>query len=95
MLVHRATMNHRNHRDPQTALKMRLRELAASRVRFGSRRLTVMLRRECWSVNAKRIYRLYTADGAGGADQGTQEDRAPCFCGVGHGGILPEDGVIE
>ena len=44
-------------------LKMRLRELAASRVRFGYRRLTVMLRREGWAVNAKRIYRLYTADG--------------------------------
>ena len=42
---------------------MRLRELAASRVRFGYRRLTVMLRREGWRVNAKRIYRLYTEDG--------------------------------
>ncbi len=42
---------------------MRLRELAASRVRFGYRRLTVMLRREGWPVNAKRIYRLYAEDG--------------------------------
>ncbi len=42
---------------------MRLRELAASRVRFGYRRLTVMLRREGWKVNAKRIYRLYSEDG--------------------------------
>jgi putative transposase len=42
---------------------MRLRELAASRVRFGYRRLTVLLRREGWTVNAKRIYRLYTEDG--------------------------------
>ena len=42
---------------------MRLRELAASRVRFGYRRLTVMLRREGWRVNAKRIYRLYTEEG--------------------------------
>jgi putative transposase len=40
-----------------------MRELAASRVRFGYRRLTVMLRREGWAVNAKRIYRLYTEDG--------------------------------
>jgi putative transposase len=63
MMINRATMNHRSRRDPQTALKMRLRELAASRVRFGYRRLTVMLRREGWMVNAKRIYRLYTADG--------------------------------
>jgi transposase InsO family protein len=63
MMVNRATMNHQSRRDPQTALKMRLRELAANRVRFGYRRLTVMLRREGWAVNAKRIYRLYTADG--------------------------------
>jgi transposase InsO family protein len=48
---------------PQDALRSRLRELAASRVRFGYRRLTVMLRREGWRVNPKRIYRLYTEDG--------------------------------
>jgi putative transposase len=32
-------------------------------VRFGYRRLTVLLRREGRAVNAKRIYRLYTEDG--------------------------------
>ena len=42
---------------------MRLREVAAARVRFGYRRLTVLLRREGWRVNAKRIYRLYTEEG--------------------------------
>ena len=58
-----ATLRYHCRRDPQTALWMRLRELAASRVRFGYRRLTVLLRREGWAVNAKRIYRLYTEDG--------------------------------
>jgi len=38
---------------------MRIRELAGSRVRYGYRRLTVLLRREGWVVNAKRVYRLY------------------------------------
>ena len=42
---------------------MRLRELAASRVRYGYRRLTVLLRREGRTVNAKRIYRLYREEG--------------------------------
>ncbi len=42
---------------------MRLRELAAARVRFGYRRLTVLLRREGWRVNAKRAYRLYCEEG--------------------------------
>jgi putative transposase len=40
-----------------------LRELAAVRVRFGYRRLTVLLRREGWQVNAKRIYPLYGLEG--------------------------------
>jgi putative transposase len=63
MMLNRSTMYYRSRRDPQHALRGRIRELAASRVRFGYRRLTVLLRREGWAVNAKRVYRLYTADG--------------------------------
>ena len=58
-----ASLRYQGHRDPQDALRMRVREVAASRVRFGYRRLTVLLRREGWRVNAKRIYRLYTENG--------------------------------
>ena len=36
--------------------------MAAKHVRYGYRRLTVLLRREGWKVNAKRIYRLYTEE---------------------------------
>ena len=43
----------------QEALRAELRELAATHVRYGYRRLTVLLRREGWTVNAKRVYRLY------------------------------------
>jgi len=63
MMINRSTMTYQSRRDPQDALRMRLHQLAANRVRFGYRRLTVMLRREGWKVNPKRIYRLYTADG--------------------------------
>ena len=42
---------------------MRLKEFAATRVRFGYRRLTVLLRREGWMVNAKRVYRIYKDEG--------------------------------
>ena len=48
---------------PQTALRMRLKELAAARVRYGYRRLHILLRREGWAVNNKRIYRLYREEG--------------------------------
>ena len=61
--VERATLRYTHHRDPQEALRMRLRELAGSRVRYGYRRLTVLLKREGWQVNAKRIYRLYLEEG--------------------------------
>jgi putative transposase len=44
-------------------LRHRLRELAGTHVRYGYRRLTVLLRREGWRVNAKRIYRLYREEG--------------------------------
>ena len=40
-------------------MKMRLRDLAMSRVRFGYLRLTVMLKREGWEVGKKLVYRLY------------------------------------
>jgi putative transposase len=43
-------------------LRRRLCEMAATCVRYGYRRLTVLLRREGWKVNAKRIYRLYAEE---------------------------------
>jgi putative transposase len=42
---------------------MRLRDLAASRVRWGYRRLHILLLREGWKVNHKRIHRLYKLEG--------------------------------
>lgn len=37
----------------------RIKEIAATRVRYGYRRIHVLLRREGWRVNPKRVYRLY------------------------------------
>jgi putative transposase len=59
----RSSQRYRSRRDPQVELRMRLRDLAASRVRYGYRRLHVLLRREGWPVNAKRVYRLYAEEG--------------------------------
>ena len=43
-------------------LRVRLRELAEERRRFGYRRLQVLLVREGWQVNHKRVYRLYVEE---------------------------------
>jgi transposase InsO family protein len=40
-------------------LTERIREIAATRVRYAYRRIHVLLRRDGWRVNAKRVYRLY------------------------------------
>ena len=61
--IDRGTLRYLSQRDRQEGLRMRLRKLAASRVRYGYRRLTVMLNREGWNVNTKRIYRIYMEEG--------------------------------
>ncbi len=63
MRLDRSSCRYRSRKDPQDALRRRLKELAATHVRYGYRRLTVLLRREGWRVNAKRVYRLYTEEG--------------------------------
>jgi putative transposase len=42
---------------------LRIRELARSRVRYGYRRIQVLLKREGIRVNKKRVYRLYCEEG--------------------------------
>jgi putative transposase len=42
---------------------MRLRDLAATRVRYGYRRLHILIQREGWRVNHKRVYRWYRLEG--------------------------------
>ena len=44
-------------------LRTRLKELAATRMRFGYRRLTAMLVRQGISANHKHVYRLYREEG--------------------------------
>jgi putative transposase len=47
----------------QSALALRIRDLAHARPRFGYQRITVLLRREGWPVNRKRVRRLYRLQG--------------------------------
>ncbi len=54
-----STYHYKGKRRSQAALVKRIKEIAETRVRYGYRRVHVLLRREGWEVNAKRIYRLY------------------------------------
>ena len=56
-------MRYESIRDPQDALIMRMREITSVRTSWGSRRVHVLLQREGWHVNHKRIRRLYRLEG--------------------------------
>jgi len=61
--LNRSTYQYRAQVNPEDKiLKKRLRELALHRPRFGSPRLTVLLRREFGPVNHKRVERLYAEE---------------------------------
>ena len=59
----RSSQRYRKRTGPQVALRMRLKGPAAARVRYGYRRLHILLRREGWEVNHKRAYRSYRDEG--------------------------------
>lgn len=55
----RTSIRYRSRRPEDQAIRVRLRELAAIRRRFGWRRLKVLLSREGVQLNHKRLRRLY------------------------------------
>ena len=44
--LNRGTFRYRSHKDPRTALRMRIREIAQTRVPYGYRKIRVLLNRE-------------------------------------------------
>jgi len=63
--LQRSTYRYRSAADEQTVLRTRLRDLAQGRVSYGYRRLHILLQREGWEANHKRLYRLYRLEGLG------------------------------
>lgn len=57
--IDRSLYTYKSRRGDQAGLKQRIKDICQTRVRYGYRRIHVLLRREGWEVNPKRIYRLY------------------------------------
>jgi putative transposase len=57
--VSRSTPYYERRKDPRSELRRRMRELANTRVRWGYRRLHVLLRREGWPLGRSQCYRIY------------------------------------
>lgn len=57
--VDRALYAYKSKPGTQAELSQRIKEISQTRVRYGYRRVHILLRREGWAVNPKRIYCLY------------------------------------
>lgn len=55
----RSTHYYRSVKDRRDDLRTRMREIARSRVRYGYRRLHVLLRRDGWQLGRNQAYRIY------------------------------------
>ena len=58
----RSSYHYRPSKDDRV-LTARIHEIAATRVRYGYERIYILLRREGWHVNHKRVYRIYCKEG--------------------------------
>jgi putative transposase len=56
---HRSIQWYRSRKDPRLALRTHMREIAQVRVRYGYRRIQVLLHREGWRAGKTLIYRVY------------------------------------
>ncbi len=79
MRLNRGTFRYESHKDPRTELRMRMREMAAVRLRYGCRKILVLLQREGWAVGKSLVRRIYLEQGlscAGGAEETASSGRA-------------------
>ena len=53
---------------------MRIRDIAMSRPRFGYERIHVLLRREGWHVNLKRVHKVVLSGRSSSAHAGTPKE---------------------
>jgi len=63
LLVDTSSYHYKSRRRGQADLEKRIKEIAETRMRYGYRRVHVVLLRDCWMTNIKRTYRLYTGLG--------------------------------
>jgi len=56
---YRSTFHYQSRRTDQAAVAKRIKEICETRVRYGYRRVHVLLDREGWGINVKKVYRIY------------------------------------
>ena len=55
----RSTFHYQSRRTDQAAVERRIKDICETRVRYGYRRIHVLLRREGWEINMKKTRKIY------------------------------------
>jgi putative transposase len=63
VMLHRSGFYYEHHKREDRAIRKRIREVAEVRVRYGFWRVYILLKREGWKDNHKRMYRIYKEEG--------------------------------
>jgi len=85
MEIGRSVYAYSSRRNPHTAIRSRMREIAQTRMRYGYRKIHVLLKREGYSVGKHLLRRLYREEGLAlryrprrrSRAQGTRPERRP------------------
>ena len=62
-MIHRSLWYYKPHGLDDMAIRRRILEISQVRVRYGVKRIFVLLRREGWRDSFNRIYRIYKEEG--------------------------------
>lgn len=63
LMIHRSVWYYKSKKKDDSVIRKRMREIAQTRVRYGFWRIYILLRREGWMDNHKRMHRLYCEEG--------------------------------
>lgn len=58
-LVETSSYHYKARRPEQASIEQKIRDICQTRVRYGYRRVHVMLRRDGWHINQKKTRRIY------------------------------------
>ena len=63
VLMHRSVWYYQSQKSSDMAERMRIKEIANTRIRYGYRRIHVLMQREGWHINHKKVQRIYREEG--------------------------------
>jgi len=95
MQLARSTWYYCSVADDQAFLRTRIKELSQVRIGWGYRRIHILLQREGWQVNHKRVYRVYTQGRAGFKVETAETSCQFCETGGASAGREPEPFLVD